>query len=370
MLITDISVISQSFSTDTWLDRQRVSTPMSVFPRFAERRSSWRGPGADLVSVWVQTDGEAYGIGQTRGGAVTAAFIEHHLKPLLIGQDPRHVVRRTEEMRRAASPYARGGVLAMGTAAVELALWDLVARAMGAPLTALLGGHHEPLNYYLTCANPEAVATLDTQLLDGAAAIKVPATYGPAFGRSGLESSIELITSLRRSLPSGLPIAIDCFMSWDLEFATRFALGTADLGVTWIEEPFSPNDLASYAELRRRVAPTRVAGGEHLFDLSEATTFMESACIDLLQTDLTWFGGLRNSLVVATAAEALGLIFAPHGGGLQPWAVHLVAACGPTALVEVMVGVTDHEVAAPRASTEPGVGLTPDQVGFGVDDDR
>lgn len=364
MPITDVALVITPFSTGTWLDEQRVSTPLSWFPRFTERRSSWRGPGADLVSVMIETDDGAFGLGQTRGGAVVAALIESHFAPLLVGQDAGTIHRRIDELRRAALPYAVGGVSALATAAVELALWDLVARRAGMPLTRLLGGHHEPLPYYVTCADPEAPLRMDSEFLFGARAVKIPAQWGPVDGAAGLTRTVEAIERLREILPADLPIAIDCFMSWDLEFASRVAAAAGDLGLTWIEEPLYPTDLAGYSELRRRVAPVRIAGGEHLFELGDALAFVAGGCADILQIDLTWFGGLRNGLVAAAVAEAAGMVFAPHGGALQPWAVHVVAACGPSALVEVLVGVDGSVPEVPRATTGPGIGVPPESMGF------
>ena len=54
--ITRVSVRTAPFSTATWLDEQRVSSPMAWFPGYAERRSAWLGPGADLVWICIETD--------------------------------------------------------------------------------------------------------------------------------------------------------------------------------------------------------------------------------------------------------------------------------------------------------------------------
>ena len=69
MLIRNVAVKVSPFSTGTWLDESRVSTPLSRYPEFAERRSSWRGPGSDLVWVLIETDDpDVFGVGQSRGG--------------------------------------------------------------------------------------------------------------------------------------------------------------------------------------------------------------------------------------------------------------------------------------------------------------
>lgn len=365
MQIRDVAVRVVPFSSGTWLDESRVSTPMSWYPEFAERRSSWRGPGSDLVWVHVTTDDPAvFGIGQSRGGAVTAALIEHHFRELLIGADALQVQARTERLRRAALPYAMGGILAMGLSAVELALWDLTARAAGLPLFALLGGDDAALPYYLTCGAPEVLGDLDPAFVAGAATVKVPMQYGPADGRDGARRNLERVAQVRDRLPDGLGVSVDCFMSWDVPYATRFARDAAGLGLDWIEEPLMPDDAPGYAELRRRVHPVRIAGGEHLYSVRDALRFVDEGCVDVLQLDVTWCGGIAVAQAGGAAAVARGLVFAPHGAAMHPWAVHLLAAAGPGTLAEVLVGV-DGAPAVPRPSTGPGVGIDPASVGFG-----
>lgn len=363
--VTRVSVRTAPFSTATWLDEQRVSSPMSWFAPYADRRSSWRGPGADLVWIWIETDDPAvFGIGQSRGGAVTAALVEQHLGPLLIGSDALEVVRRTEELRRATSPYAAGGIASMGVSACELALWDLSARFAGVPLVTLLGGSGAPLPFYLTVPDVSALDGIDERTLRAAELVKRPARFGPADGRDGFRANLDDLAVLRERLPDGVGIAVDCFMSWDAGYAAEFAHAAANLGLVWIEEPLPPDDLLGYAELRARVSPVRIAGGEHLFSLRDGLRFIEGRCADVLQVDVTWCGGLRLAATLGAVAQGNGIRFAPHAAATQPWALHLLGAAGPGALAEIMVGLEPRGIVRPVPGTTPGVGIEPAAVGF------
>jgi L-rhamnonate dehydratase len=364
-VITRVSVRTAPFSTATWLDEQRVSSPMAWFPAYAERRSSWRGPGADLVWVWIATDDAAvFGIGQSRGGAVTAALVEQHLGPLLIGSNALEITRRTEELRRATLSYAAGGIASMAISACELALWDLSARSAGVPLVTLLGGSSAPLPFYLTAAGVEALDGIDERTLRAAELVKRPARFGPADGRDGFRANLDDLAVLRARLPDTMGIAIDCFMSWDVPYAAEFARAAAGLGLVWIEEPLSPDDFSGYAELRAKVLPVRIAGGEHLFSLRDGLRFVEGRCADVLQVDVTWCGGLRLAATLGTVAQDNGIRFAPHAAAGQPWALHLLGAAGPGALAEIMVGLNPDAVRRPQPGTTPGVGIEPAAVGF------
>jgi len=344
----------------------RVSVrTMSWFTAYADRRSSWRGPGADLVWIWIETDEpDVFGIGQSRGGAVTVALIEQHLSHLLIGSDALEVARRTEEIRRATSPYAAGGIAAMGASACELALWDLSARFAGVPLVTLLGGSGDPLPFYLTVADVAALDGIEEPAIRDAELVKRPARFGPADGRDGFRANLNDLVVLRERLPDSVGVAVDCFMSWDVAYAAEFARAAAELGLVWIEEPLPPDDLKGYAELRGRVSPVRIAGGEHLFSLRDGLRFIEGRCADVLQVDVTWCGGLRLAATLGAVAQDNGIRFAPHAAATQPWALHMLGAAGPGALAEIMVGLGSEGVLRPAPGTTPGVGIAPASVGF------
>ncbi|WP_291057823.1 enolase C-terminal domain-like protein [Herbiconiux sp.] len=362
--IRNVTVAVAPFSSGTWLDESRVSTPLSRYPEFAERRSSWRGPGSGLVWVLIETDDpEVFGVGQSRGGVVTAALIEGHFRGLLLGRDALDLETRVDQLHLAALPYAAGGISSMALSACELALWDLAARASGVSLAHLLGGSDRPLRHYLTCPEPQLLDEVDPDLIATSATVKVPMAYGPAAGREGLLANLARLDETRDRVPAHVPLSVDCFMSWDLDYATAFLREASGHHLGWIEEPLLPDDLAGYAELRRS-QPVAVAGGEHLFGLTEAQRFLQADCADVIQVDVTWCGGLGTARAVAELAGARGVTFAPHGAAMHPWAVALLSSLGGTTLTEVLIGLGG-AVDYPRASTGPGVGIDPASVGLG-----
>lgn len=361
--ITEIVTAVVPFTRGTSLDDTRISTPMGVFPRHAERRSSWRGPGADLVWVLVRTDDdEVWGIGQSRGGRVTEALLVEHFANLLRDRDPLAISERVGELHGATQPYAAGGIASMGISAIELALWDLAARAAGLPLVRLLGGAGSSVPYYLTVPDHSLFDVLDPELIAQARAVKVPARFGPADGRSAISSVIADLEATRERVPEHVPLSIDCFMSWDVDFARRVAHGASHIGLDWIEEPLHPLDFDGHRMLRTAL-PVRIATGEHIFALRDGRRLIDQGCADIAQFDVTWCGGLDVARALGRHATDAGMLFAPHAAGLQPWATHLVSAFGPGAWLEVLVGV-DGTAELPAVAEVPGVGIDPAQVGL------
>lgn len=364
--IVSVQCAVRPFSRGTWLDEQRVASPMSVFPRFAASRSSWRGPGADLVTVLVRTSEDGlFGVGQTRGGTVVEALIRDLFAPMLLGAQAGEITARAEELRRASGPFARGAAASLAVSAIELALWDVAARAARQPLARLLGGSEDAsLPTYVTCRAPEQLEALPDQVLAGLHVVKIGIPYGPADGPAGMRGNLDLLAAFRKRLPDTLPLAVDCFMGWDEAYTVAFATRAASLNLAWIEEPLPPEDVDGYARLRGRLGPIRLAAGEHLFGLAEGLRYLDVGCLDIIQPDVTWCGGIRVAATLAAVAQERGVVFAPHAGGIQPWATHLLAASGPNVLAEVLLGLGDPPALPVRPTSGVGAGVRPEPFGL------
>lgn len=364
--IASVECAVRPFSRGTWLDEEKIASPMSVFPRFAESRSLWRGPGADLVTVLVRTGEHGlYGVGQTRGGAVVETLIRDQFAPMLMGSDPAEISMRAEELRRAAGPFARGGVASLAVSAVELALWDLAARAAGQPLVRVLGGSADvALPTYVTCRRPEQLDTVGEQVLQSLVAVKVGVPYGPVDGAEGLQGTLDLLHAFRERVPDTVPLAVDCFMGWSEAYTVEFATRAEPLNLAWVEEPLPPEDVDGYARLRGRLGAVRLAAGEHLFGLGEGLRYLDAGAVDIIQPDVTWCGGIRTAATLAAVAQERGVLFAPHAGGIQPWATHLLAASGPDVLAEVLLGLQDSPALPVRPGEDVGAGVNPEHYGL------
>ncbi|MCC6176644.1 MAG: L-rhamnonate dehydratase [Chloroflexi bacterium] len=366
MRITEIRAHVAPPPARSWLNESLVATPMSIFPRFKARRSSWRGPGTQNVYVEVLTDEGLTGVGQCSGGVVAKAIVEHHLSPLLVGEDPRPVEQHWELMFRATLPYGRKGVAIMAISGVDLALWDLFAKWLGQPLYRALGGPlRDDLPVYGTHPVPAEMAR------EGYVAYKVPAAYGPADGKAGLDRNIERIAQARQDVGPNVDVMIDCWMSWDLPYSLAFAEAARPYGLRWIEEPLPPDDYEGYAELRRRVTWTQIATGEHEYTRWGFRELLERGCADVIQPDLAWGGGISEGRKIAALAAAHNVPVVPHAGGLQPWTVHFMLATQNCPLAEYVVFYGPNDVAPPpvllgaphpemgrlRAPTRPGAGV-------------
>lgn len=366
MRIRDVKAYIAPPPGKSWLNKMRIATPMSMYPRFQENRSSWRGPNTQDVFVQVFTDEGVTGLGVTRGGAVVKTIIENHLKSLLVESDPRNVELLWEQMYRATLPYGRKGAPIMALSAVDLALWDLLAKWLSQPLYRVLGGAtKDTLPVYATHPDPASLAR------EGYVGSKIPMPFGPDDGKAGLRANVDRVAEVRGIVGPHIDLMVDCWMSWDLNYTLDFARAVKPYELRWIEEPLPPDDYEGYAELRRRVTWTQIAAGEHEYTRWGFHDLILRGGVDVVQPDVAWSGGISEVRRIAALAAARNLIVVPHNGVQQPWATHLMYATpncplaeyvlfyGPddTAPPPVMLGELVPEAGRVRPSDAPGAGV-------------
>ena len=315
----------------SWLSESLVANPMSIYPRYKERRSSWGARWGPDVLVRVETDEGLTGTGGT-APAPARPIIEEHFAHLLVGEDPADVERLWDQMYRASLPYGRKGLAIMAISAVDIALWDLLGQVRGEPLYRLLGGRvHESLPVYAT--GNEVAWYRDL----GFTRFKLAMPHGPADGWEGCTANVALVEGARELAGPDADIMLDCYMAWDVEYTLRMAELLRPYRVRWIEECLPPDDYAGYTELTRRVEGMAVATGEHEYTRWGFRELLERRCCHIVQPDLAWCGGITEARRIAALASSWSVPVIPHAGGLQPWAIHWMVAQPGVPLAEYVV---------------------------------
>ena len=126
-----------------WQTHALIANPMSVYSKFARLRSLWMGPGQDPYAIEILTDEGVTGCAVNYGGGPASCLvIAKHFSRFLIGEDPFNIEKLWDQMYRSTLPYGLGGITAMAMSGVDLALWDLMGKALQQPV------------YKLACHNP------------------------------------------------------------------------------------------------------------------------------------------------------------------------------------------------------------------------
>ena len=135
-----------------WLTEQIIANPMSIYPQYAERRSSWyRTQSAGVVAVTVEDGTVGYGFVGGAKATACIAMLDEQVRDLIVGRSCFDTELVSEQMYRATITYGQGGAAACLASGIDIALWDLKGKLLGRPVYDLLGGRtQEALHLYLT----------------------------------------------------------------------------------------------------------------------------------------------------------------------------------------------------------------------------
>lgn len=316
-----------------WQAQTLIANPMSVYPNYSKIRSSWMGPGQDPYAIEIETDDGVTGFCVNYGGGeFSCAVIQKHFKRFLIGQDPFNIEMIWDQMNRSTLPYGLGGIASMAIAGVDLALYDLVAKSLNVPVYKLLGGKtKESIPCYVTI-HPDYI---DSWKNKGFLGVKIAAPWGVESGRDGLRKMEKLIAKLRSDLGEDMEIMIDCYLSWDVEFASRLAERVRDYDVKWFEDPLQ-NGWATEqnAYLRERIAPIQLATGNLEYHYNAFHNIISNRATDIIQPELQWAGGLTAVRRIAAMAKPYNMQVIPHGASVYNY--HFVMANTNSAYAEFL----------------------------------
>jgi L-alanine-DL-glutamate epimerase-like enolase superfamily enzyme len=266
----------------------------------------------------VRTDDGLAGFGSCyTSGALVAGAIGL-LWPLLRGESAVEPERVSEKLRQSSFWQGRGGAVEHAISGIDIALWDLMGKACGQPVSRLLGGNYrqtiKPYGSILFDEPGPLSRTLESVVARGFKAIKMG--WRP-FGRRNRKFDELLVRTARRAVGDDIELMVDAggseqFWPHGTNWARNTAAMLANYGIVWFEEPLPPDELAGYIELTR-VAPVPIAGGEVLTRRQSFQPWIERRAVDILQPDCTKNGGLSESRRIAWLAFDHNVQVVPHG---------------------------------------------------------
>jgi L-alanine-DL-glutamate epimerase-like enolase superfamily enzyme len=283
------------------------------------------------------------------------------LAEVIRGRDPREIRALWNAMRLRVNITGHSGISMLALSAIDTALWDLHARAVGLPLFRLLGGSAAELPVY---AQPGWLSLSDDELVDEALGHQERGFryYKMRVGSASWRRDVERVTLVREALDAGTGLLVDANQGWSRIDALAACRALDDLGLVWIEEPVAVDDVAGMAQVAAAVK-TPIAAGETVFGATGMAPLIESRSAAVLMPDLQHCGGPTGFLQVAEQAHLSGLPVSNHL--FIETSVHLLAACPNAHLVEYMPGWWDDLFERPpairsgvvRPGEEPGIGV-------------
>ena len=260
------------------------------------------------------------------------------------------------------------GPIAQVVSGIDIAVWDLVARREGKPLHRLLSTREvDSVPVYATGINPdEPEQFAAARQVEGHRAFKLKIGFGH-------EKDVRNLRAMRETLGSSAVITCDANQAHTLEVAQTVCRDLADLRRAWDEDPLRVDAPIADWRALARASTTPLAGGENFHDRQFDDAVADDV-LQVIQPDVTKWGGITGNWHVAQAAVAAGKRYCPHyfGGGISLLSsLQLLAAAGGEGLLEfdchpnvgreAVVGdllpVREGRVPVPQG---PGLGAEPD----------
>ena len=256
------------------------------------------------------------------GSGVTGRFLAGQVAALLggamaeavAGRDARDIEAFRRDLAERFAPRGGVGVFTAALSALDMALWDLRARAAGEPLWRLLGGARQVVPCYATVGLPgydeaRLVEACRSAVAAGFRGVKMLVAAG---GR-GVEEDAARVRAVRAAIGPAAWLMLDANCGMTVADAKRLALLVEECDIAWFEEPVLDNDIAALAMLRRSIR-IPLAAGQMMQSPAWFRDALVRGAVDWLQCNAAFCGGISAMMRILAMAEAHGVPVS-HAGG-------------------------------------------------------
>jgi galactonate dehydratase len=283
--------------------------------------TAWR----NLTFVQVITDDGLEGVGEVRMVNHTDALLGYLAEAVpnhVLGHNLANIESLVQRMYR--NDYARADEIAMSAiATIEIACWDIMGQALGQPVYQLLGGAVRDRikayanGWYTVERTPEEFHRAAKRVIEkGYHALKFD-PFGAGFyelDRAEKSKAVALVEAVRDAIGPDAELLIEMHGRFNPATAMEMARELEPFKPAWIEEPVPPENLAALKKTAEKVT-IPVATGERLHTRYDYRTLFELQAADIIQPDITHFGGLLETKKLAAWAEIYYILVAPHNVG-------------------------------------------------------
>lgn len=231
---------------------------------------------------------------------------------LFVGQDPFAIARHVRALETISFHAGRYWPL-------EVALWDVIGKALGVPVATLFGAAADALPAYASTGRllpiPQRVEVILTMREQGFRAAKI------RLAADQLAQGIATMRAIRDAVGQDMELMVDLNQSWrmagdvrrslDPVQVRRFAAALNELDIFWLEEPLPLDDISGLRSVRQATG-VRVAGGEMVRTFPELIELVNADVLDVYQPDVVLAAGMLRGRTVAELAFARNRLFTPH----------------------------------------------------------
>jgi len=270
-----------------------------------------------LCLTEIETDTGLVGHGMTAitEEEIIAAAVREVAGPALIGEDPMATERLWDKLYWLLSPRGQTGYASHAIAALDIALWDLKAKALGQPLWRLLGGARSRVPVYATFGfgffeRDQLAAAAKLWVSQGFQRLKMT-VGGHALARRDeprpidevIDEDVRRVAAVREAVGPEVKLYVDANCGLDLFHATQLARRIEPYGISFFEEPLTQNDVRQMAQLRSRTTIPLACGQNEGLAFRFRDLLVNQAA-DVLQPNVTISGGPASFLIFPVARAA------------------------------------------------------------------
>lgn len=259
----------------------------------------------DVLVLRLTTDNGIEGIATAfaaRSPAATEAFLHDSILPVVIGRSPYDREAIWQELWNIDRNCTFFPLYLPGP--VDVALWDICAKAAGLPLYKYLGAYRNQLPVYASGLFHDTIDEyVEEALRYKAQGIRCYKAHPSGRWRE----DIEVHHKLREAVGSDMDLMTDPVGEYTLEEAIRVGRALEKDEYLWLEEPFRDYETNKYTQLCAAldipILATETLRGCHW---GCAQSVMQHAT-DILRADVSWKCGITGTLKIAHLAEAFGM---------------------------------------------------------------
>ena len=256
--------------------------------------------------ITIETDEGVRGSSSTYFGrvdkapALLALLVNEIIGPAIIGEDPFLVRGIRDKLWKLNDYHGVQGPVLFAIAGIDIALWDIMGRALEQPVWRLLGAQR---------------------------------TMVPAYSMSGwltLAEDVARIEAVRSVIGDQKLLMVDANQVFTVNEALRRGRVYEEMGCYWFEEPLRADDVDGLALLAHDLT-IPIASGENNYGKRQFRELFTRRAVDIVQPDLRRAGGVTECLEIGLMADAFNIPYASHGGGIH---LHVLAALPNTLFME------------------------------------
>lgn len=287
-----------------------------------------------LLIVRIHTDAGLIGLGETYDKVPAArAALHDTIAPILLGNDPRAIERLWHVCAETILYHGHSGAEMRALSAADIALWDLLGKALETPVYQLLGGAtRSSISSYNTGIShlefddhgrwqQEAGRLAEELLNEGITGLKIwpfdqftERTLGQSISRSDIDKGLQPVRSIRNAVGKDFRIGIECHSRLRRAGATQVCLALEPFDIAFIEDPLP----AIYPDEIKRLSEATsipIVGSETLLSRWQIRDWIANGVSQIVMTDVAWTGGISECRRIANLAEAFGLPITLHNAG-------------------------------------------------------